>query len=198
MHLVRTLSALAFAVGPSLFAARSARAGPTVSADVDIGPSVSRGAQYADVPESLMRYAGGFGLRIGWRFDIARFFILPEVGVRYIAVRSPGVASQLDRFFGGVRLGWSAPIRPELHLEPAIFAHIGGSTTLDAGDSVDAGLALDLRIKKRFTVGVHVSYDVTYYISSESEINSCEPDTPSAGFPAQWLDMGIHGGVVFW
>ena len=207
------------------FAATRAHAGPTVNTDLDLGtstkstPSSTSIAPLSPAPSPL--YTAGFGLRAGWRVDMAPVWFLPELGASYVVERSQQVPRavppsdlSLARFFVGGRVGWSGALRPELQFEPSIYGHGGGGWySQSSGSAFDVGLSLDLRIRQHFIVGAQVGYDVVTVYSSTSTA-PCQPTTimttsgtvtlpcpvivsaPSVADP--WVSYGIHAGWLFW
>ena len=223
LHLPRPLSTLtaALALAAAFFTTTPAHAGPTVSADLDLGTSLG-GRNVASGTGSLMApgpsplYIVGFRARAGWRFDIGPLWLLPEIGGGYDVERfaGAGVESSLPRAFGGARAGLSLPLLPALRLEPGVYGHAGFAQYQadDNGTAFDAGLALDLRILRRLLVGVQVGYDVVtvWHPGSEPSTPSpgcamnafgvCAPTSAGGSSPLadRWLSYGLHAGVLFW
>jgi hypothetical protein len=219
------------ALAAPLTSATSAHAGPTVSADLDLGTSTKSGppanaiAPSGPTPSPL--YTAGFGLRAGWRFDVAPagflpVWFLPELGGSYVVERFQGVPTalpppdlSLGRFFAGGRIGISVALRTELQLEPSIYGHGGGGWySQSSGSAFDVGLSLDLRIQRHFIVGAQVGYDVVT-VYSRNATSPCTPTTIiTAGGPVTlpcpivsspvlatadpWVSYGIHAGWLFW
>jgi hypothetical protein len=214
MTMNRPLLAVAFLLAAHLLTTQ-AHAGPTVSADLDLGTS-TKGAPnpyiYPGAPYSLL-YTVGFTLRAGWRFDVAPVWFLPEIGGGYAVERYLEVGT-LGRFFGGGRIGWSGVIRPELRFEPSIYGHGGGGWygSGASGSAFDVGLSLDLRIRGHLIVGAQVGYDVvTVYpqaapCTPQMGITTptgpitlpCATPLPSPSVADPWVSYGIHAGWLFW
>lgn len=201
MHLLRPLSALVLATAPAVLAAPSAHAGPTASVDLDFGTATNSAPGPTGIyasPSPL--YTAGFVLRVGWRFDVAPVWFVPEIGGGYVVERfepipttTSAVSGHVGLLFGGGRFGFSVVVQPELRFEPGVFGHVGGgwySSSLNA-PAFDVGLALDLRIRRRFIVGAHVGYDVVILSHVPNEFL-----TPPVTDP--WVSYGLHGGFLFW
>ncbi len=196
-----------------------ATAGPTVSADLDLGTAtksrlpISDGCALFPVPAPL--YTVGFTLRTGWRFDVGPLWIVPELGGSFGIERwtsnqtlvAGGLGdSQLGRLFGGARIGWAGVVlAPALRFESALFGHLGAGwyDSGAIGSAFDVGLSLDLRIRERFIVGVQVAYDVvTVWPSGPDPI--CGPEngfacgSPPSPVADPWVTYGIHAGWLFW
>ena len=78
-----------------------ALAGPTVSADLDLGTSVMTGSAsssyiYTPYPASSPLYLVGFTLRAGWRFDLGPVWLLPR-DWRWVRGREHRVSPQVRR-----------------------------------------------------------------------------------------------------
>ena len=133
VHVLRLVPAAAVALAAVSAVTTPAHAGPTVSADLDLGTSTSTvysGYGYTTSPLYLV----GFTLRAGWRFDLgAAVWFLPEIGGSYAVEHfvlgayemPPAPSPRVARFFGGGRVGWSGALRPELRFEPSIYGHVG-------------------------------------------------------------------------
>jgi hypothetical protein len=206
----RHLLALPLLLALTALPTASAHAGPTVSADLDLGTS-TKSTPGEEVPPSPL-YIAGFLVRAGWRFDVAPVWLLPEIGAGYAVERfatisgGPSLNANLARFFAGGRIGWSGPLQPDLHLEPSIYGHVGGGWysgyyNQATGYACDVGLSLDLRIRRHFIVGAQVGYDVVTVPPVPAA-----PAPPLAGYipmasPAvadPWVSYGIHAGWLFW
>jgi hypothetical protein len=195
------------AVAAVLATASTAHAGPTVSADLDLGTSVKHDSVYSGPlvgptvgPSPL--YIVGFRVRAGWRFDLGPIWLLPELGggydhERFAAPGDPGVS--LPRAFGGLRGGVSLPVAPALRLEPAVFGHLGWAWYVtDApmdGLAADVGAALDLRFLQRFIVGVHLGYDV---VTTKPTVAGPPPSSKQVTLADGWVAYGLHAGVLLW
>ena len=187
----------------------AAHAGPTLSTDLDLGTS-TRSLPPGEVPPSPL-YILGFVLRAGWRFDLSPVWFLPEVGVGYASERfadifdGPSENANLTRFFGGGRIGWSSPLGPQLHLEPAIYGHVGagwysGFYNQMTGYACDVGVSLDLRIRRHLLVGAQLGYDVVT-IPPQPELTPSGATYITTTAPAiadPWVSYGLHAGWLFW
>jgi hypothetical protein len=222
----RALSTLtaALALAAAFFATTQAHAGPTVSADLDLGTSTRPTAAFAestgDTPSSP--YTIGFTLRAGWRFDIGPVWLLPEIGGSYAVERfqaETAVTGQptahLSRFLAGGRIGWSGVGVPAIRFEPAIYGHAGAGwySAQEDGPAFDVGLSLDLRILRRLIVGVQAGYNVVTILHPAAgtspspspgcvqTASGCVPLAPSSiAIPAVsdgWVSYGLHAGVLF-
>jgi len=221
MNTSRPLRALPLllALSAPLTSATPAHAGPTASADLDLGTSTRPTSPGGPSP----LYTVGITLRAGWRLALDRVpvWFLPEIGASYAVDRiRSGVGSTvgsttspLGRIFGGGRVGWTYGLRPELRFEPSIFGHAGAGWPVAGliGSAFDVGLSLDLRIREHFIVGAQVGYDVvTVYPPSTTYppttvIIAGTPVTLPGGttgpFPPiadPWVSYGVHAGWLFW
>jgi hypothetical protein len=90
-------------------------AGPTVSADLDLGTSTRSTASdtLGVLPSPAPLYIVGFVVRAGWRFDVAPVWFLPEIGVSVhppqsgrvpMALTLPAVADPWLSY--GIHAGW--------------------------------------------------------------------------------------------
>jgi hypothetical protein len=202
----------------------SAHAGPTVGADLDLGTHIHN----SDLPPSQggpdrpLLYIAGFTLRAGWRFDVPRgVFLVPEAGAGWAIERHFGglgvdsTTGHVVRVLGGGRAGWSGAVAPDLRLEPAVFGHagLGWYDALRDGTAFDVGLGLDLRIRRRFLVGVQFAYSVVtvwhpYYAALPGpNPPSCVPSVTGPVCPAPgsvlpladpWIGYGVHACYLFW
>jgi hypothetical protein len=215
-HSLRLLPTVAALLALAAFSTvtTQAHAGPTVSADLDLGTSVLPSGTYiaATQPVGDPLYLVGFTLRAGWRFDLGPVWLLPEIGGGYAVERfqfPEGMVLDLGRFFGGARVGWSGVLlAPELRFEPSIFGHVGGGWYSDqmTGVSFDAGISLDLRIRQHFIVGAQAGYDVVRVppMGSQGQCSMVAFGMPCdtiRGTPAlldEWVTYGIHAGWLFW
>ncbi len=204
-----------------------AHAGPTVSADLDLGtstrsttPSAAGVAALLPLPAPL--YVTGFTFRAGWRFDLAPVWFLPELGAGYevehfpssvqgLPTLYPSTTAAMERFLVGGRIGWSGVgLGSAVQVEPSIFGHFGGGWydawfSDTSGVACDVGLSLDFRIQKHFLVGAQVGYDV---VTVPSRTTSTTVTTPlgtvtvpgvtTPGFDDPWVSYGIHAGWLFW
>jgi hypothetical protein len=179
----------------------TAHAGPTVSLDFDAGPPLTR-IVGPPGPTFSMLYEVGFSGRVGWRFEAPRgVFVQPEAGGGYSAIGPRAVLPHFARVFAGVRVGWSRALLPDLRIEPAGFVHGGLGTSDVTGATLDAGLALDLRIKGLLLVGIHGAYDVflVNYSATNCMIGSVvNPCTDTPVVAVQGVAFGAHAGVLFW
>jgi hypothetical protein len=197
--------------------APTAHAGPTVSADLDLGTSTKHDLmQGSDVVLTSPLYVVGFALRVGWRFDVRSFFLQPEIGGGYAVERST-TGNSVGRAFGGGRVGWSGVVGPQLRIEPAIFGHAGAASygSSLAGSVFDAGVSLDLRVRGNFLVGVHGGYTVVtvWYptcaplqgaqttsgpVCASSGLNRFDPPPALPPQADPWVGYGVHAGWLFW
>ncbi len=202
-----------------------AHAGPTVSADLDLGTSTrsSADAAYGILPLASPLYITGFTFRAGWRFDVAPVWLLPELGASYevehypssiegIPTVYPSTTAEMERFFVGGRIGWSGvAMGPQVQFEPSIYGHVGGGWysawfSGPPGVAGDAGLSLDLRIRRHFLVGAQVGYAVvtvpSHTLSSSMPVlTTTGPVAVTVtvpGFTDPWVSYGIHAGWLFW
>jgi hypothetical protein len=170
--------AAALTLAATLSTTRSAHAGPTVAADLDLGTSVGQGVNAyvrglnpsgGSISPPAALYVTGLRLRAGWRFDVGPVWILPEVGGGYDVERfqdgPSGGGHPLPRAFGGARAGVSLPLAPLVRFEPGIYGHAGYArywltAAPDNGLASDVGLALDLHLFRYLIVGAQVGYDV--------------------------------------
>ncbi len=219
MTLQRSLLPLTALTLSAVLLTTPAHAGPTVSADLDLGTSTRSTPSdclCTSGATPLPLYIAGFALRAGWRFDVgpagvAPLWLLPELGWSYVVERlqsAPATTfppdSSLLRFFVGGRIGVSVALRPELQLEPSVYGHVGGGTYdgeyIDStGTAFDVGLSVDLRVRQHFLVGAQVGYDV---VSVPSHPNIAPNGFPlpgfTPGFADPWVSYGIHAGWLFW
>ncbi len=215
MTTTRLLAPLLLALAAPLLTTQ-ALAGPTVSADLDLGTSTrSAGSIDAALPNPSPLYLAGFVLRAGWRFDVAPVWFLPEVGAGYAVERFAGTPTQiapgnyvsapadvgLARLFGGGRIGWSGVLRPELDLEPSIDGHAGAGWygagySRSPGYACDVGLSLDSRVRRHVILGVQVGYDVVSVQPPQSAGVPAVFSLPAVADP--WVSYGIHAGWLFW
>ncbi len=178
-------------------AAPSAVAGPTVSADLDLGTSIGRDLSPSPGPagtaQTSLLYIAGFRIRAGWRFDLGPVFLVPEIGGGYDVQRFSGAPDgSLPRAFGGARGGLSLPLLPLLRLEPGVYGHIGYAPSTGPGLANDVGLALDLRLLRFLLVGAHVGYEVvTRWVSTAPFSEG------TVAIADRWIGYGVHAGVVF-
>ena len=187
---MRNLVLPAAALAAVLAVSKRALAGPTVSADLDLGTSIGRDT--APTQTSLL-YIAGFRIRAGWRFSLGPVFLVPELGGGYDVQRFSGAPDgSLPRVFGGARAGLSLPVLPLLHFEPGLYGHVGYAPSHGAGLANDVGLALDLRLLRVLLIGAHVGYEVvTRWVS-------LAPISPeSVAVADEWIGYGVHAGVVF-
>jgi hypothetical protein len=223
LQLPRALSTLAAALvlAAAFSTTTPAHAGPTVSADLDLGTALgarnlASGTDSLMAPRPSPLYIVGFRVRAGWRFDIGPVWLLPEIGGGYDKERFVGtsVESSLPRAFGGARAGLSLSLLPGLRIEPAVYGHAGFAQYQadDNGTAFDVGGALDLRILRHLLVGVQVGYDVVTVwhpgsgqgsSSSGCPMNAfgqCAPTSAgaSSALADRWLSYGLHAGVLFW
>jgi RNA polymerase sigma-70 factor, ECF subfamily len=195
-----------------------AHAGPTVSADVDLGsstkgaPTPSSAGAVPPGPSAL--YAVGFGLRAGYRFDLTpAWWLLPEIGAQYTVLRTytygdtNEAESGVSRVFGGGRAGWSGVLRPDLRIEPAVYGHagVGWYHLPENGTAFDVGASIDLRIRWRCFVGVQLGYTVvTVWHPAGRSVVVVVPTGPvtlpgAANADANpWVSLGLHAGFLFW
>jgi hypothetical protein len=181
------LTALLAAV---LFAS-SARAdsGGRLTADLDLGSTT----------DFSTRMTAGGALRFGWRFDLGRIWIEPEIGGAYAALTGIGCDSCREmnhtlRGFGGMRLGGAGLLAGVI--EPALFGHVGYGRVLGAheynaepstgGPAADVGFAIDVVLTGHLRFGGQAAYNV---IAARDEASSAPPP--------KWITFGLHAGVVF-
>ncbi len=223
----RTLSPLllstAVALAVMLSLASSAQAGPTLSADLDLGALVDQESIGTEMGQQFpVVYLAGFLIRAGWRFDLGTVFLVPEIGGGYAVEPAPSLdggpvcgglpgggescATGLFRGLGGLRAGLSFPLGPTVRFEPAIYGHAGYALYLGGpasglggrghGVANDIGLSLDLRLLTHLVLGAHLGYNVvTTWQSLSSEVQGI-PGT--ASFADRWVGYGLHAGVLFW
>jgi len=160
-----------------------AEVGGHVDADFDLGTSATEGALTV-----------GGGGRFGWRFDLGRVWLQPEVGGHYTALTLVGCdlcvhGAHVARVTGGARLGGSGLISGVI--EPALFAHGGyGWLTSEAkGPVFDVGFALDVAAVRYSRFGVQGAYNLISPTPGE-------PGTPVI-VTARWISFGLHAGAVF-
>jgi hypothetical protein len=197
-----------------------AKAGPTVSADLDLGTSTRSGATPATGPLPILPnpsplYVTGFTFRAGWRFDVAPVWFLPELGASYdvehflsgvqdVVYVYPSTTAAMERFFVGGRIGWSGVLGPEVRFEPSIYGHAGAGWyhaffSDSTGYACDVGLSLDLRIGQHFIVGAQVGYDVVTVppvAATMTYLTGVTNAVPAVADP--WISYGIHAGWLFW
>jgi hypothetical protein len=210
-------AALALAV---VTATPQAHAGPTISADLDLGTSI-----HHDIanpyglgslsPRASPLYVLGFRVRAGWRFDLGPVWLLPEIGGGYDIERyvsDAGTTQQtphLPRVFGGGRVGLSLSLGPGLRFEPGLYGHAGfAQYQADYnGSAFDTGLSLDLRVLKFLIVGAQVGYDVvTVWHPWSDQPNPVGTGSGgimmmpggSTALADKWVSYGLHAGVLFW
>ena len=178
-------------------AAPSALAGPTVSADLDLGTSIGRDLAPSPgpsgaAPTSLL-YIAGFRIRAGWRFSLGPLLLVPEIGGGYDVQRFSGAPDgSLPRVFVGGRGGLSLPVLPLVRFEPGLYGHIGYAPGTGPGLANDVGLALDLRLLRFLLVGAHVGYEVVTRWLSAAPFSS-----GTVAIADRWIGYGVHAGVVF-
>ncbi len=181
-----------------------AHAGPTVSANLDLGTSVgsSTGGPMGDYPPVAVE---GFRVRGGWRFDLGPIWLVPEIGAGYDVLYYFVGSVSLPRVFGGARAGVSLPLAPTLRFEPGIYGHVGYAYFGDAllpGNAMtnDVGLALDLRLLQRILVGAHVGYEVvtTWQPAMTTPLPGGTPMAYTVAYAEKWIGYGVHAGVLFW
>ena len=186
---MRNLVVPAAALAALLAASSPALAGPTVSADLDLGTSIGRDS----APSASLLYIAGFRIRAGWRFSLGPVFLVPEIGGGYDVQRFTGAPDgSLPRVFGGARAGLSLPVLPLLHVEPGLYGHVGYAPSNGAGLANDVGIALDLRLLRVLLIGAHVGYEVVTRWVSLAPLSS-----ESVAVADKWIGYGVHAGVVF-
>ncbi|HVY49185.1 MAG TPA: hypothetical protein VHB21_25015 [Minicystis sp.] len=113
---------------------------------------------------------------LGYRLHAARVWLQPELVGGF---RGFGRNVDIGRVGVGARLGFGRLIQPEL------YAHVGGAFGDASGFNFDGGGALDLKVSLLF-VGVHAGVDIL----------STNAAGPVAGSTTQWLDLGLHAGLL--
>jgi hypothetical protein len=95
-----------------------------------------------------------------------------------------------------VRLGGDGLIARVI--EPALFGHAGCGWITQAdgfdllrGPTFDAGVALDVKVTRRFGLGLQSAFNVV--------VGAAPRDAPYLGGPAtvRWLSYGVHGEARF-
>jgi hypothetical protein len=182
--------ALASLLATVLFAS-SARAdsGGRLTADLDLGSTT----------DFSTRMTVGGALRFGWRFDLGRVWLEPEIGGAYAALTGVGCdfcrgMNHTLRGFGGMRLGGAGLLAGVI--EPALFGHVGYGRVLGAheynadpstgGPAADVGFAIDAVLTRHFRFGGQAAYNV---IATRDEASSAPPP--------KWITFGLHAGVAF-
>jgi hypothetical protein len=132
------------------------------------------------------RTGEAFGARLGYRFGLPLVSLTPEVGYSYVHLGSVESAPAIDvnRLFIGARLGFGSI------LVPSVYAHFGygfvgttnGPLNPDNGVTVDAGLALDLRVIPHFGFGIHGGY---------ATVASSTPGS------VDWVNYGVQADLSF-
>jgi hypothetical protein len=139
---------------------------------------------------------GGFKLRIGAEIRRPWLRIIPEGGFGYthLFVDDQGFNGgsgnegwNMERIFGGVRIGFGEVV------VPILYAHIGYGWRLGADDvgsnpiansgglTADGGVGLDFHLIRHFGFGFHLEYDTV-------QTNVAVPD---------WVAFGAHLDVRF-
>src|SRR5580658_2966633 len=143
-------------------------------------------------PNNLSTMGTGFKLRFGDQFRLRYGIKLtPEVGWAFDHVfpANAGYPENLNRIFGGVRLGFGHWV------VPTVYAHLGVgfrtdsvapgvASVSDQGVSLDTGVAVDFHITRHLTIGPHAEY---VFIDA--------PVLGSAG--PQWIAFGGQLDVLF-
>jgi hypothetical protein len=188
----------------AFLSAPAAHAGPGFDVDLSMGPHLGAGTDYTG---TTIAYA--VAGRAGWRFDLGPFWIQPEAGGEYTAIRDTGFVDvtgaatstvtsfQIARALFGVRIGG----RIARVVEPALYAHGAVAFLLGqqgVGPAVDAGIALDLALVPRFRFGIHSAYNyATFFVPTCTEGILCD-EPPTSGRPhVDWLTYGVHAGMGF-
>ena len=176
--LLASSSALACALVALIGSERAAHA-QTVGVDLDGMTPVGSSPGYARTGE-------GASVRIGYRFGLPLVSLTPEIGYGYMHLGAAGNNPDIDvnRLFIGARLGFG-----EI-LVPSVYAHFGygfvGTTNTplnpDNGVTVDAGVALDLRIVPHFGFGIHGGY---------ATVASSTPGS------VDWINYGVQADLSF-
>jgi len=112
---------------------------------------------------------------LGYRLHVGPFFLQPEAVGGY---RNLGDAS-LGRFGAGAHFGFGHLVQPQ------VYAHVGAAFGDVSGFNFDGGGALDLKVSVVY-VGVHAGFDIL----SNSAVG------PASGNSIQWLDLGLHAGLL--
>jgi hypothetical protein len=164
------------ALAAALFAVREARAGITVSAEMDA-------AQGIELPSPNMGARPGYGLggTLGYRIGIGPIFVQPEAQGSYFAfpAGTGGIQTRMLRLMGGGRIGLSG------RFQPTLFAHAGGAwlDTYTSGRSMAAGFAMGFKLLPVLIVGAQAAYNVVSV-------------SGTLGTP-RWVSYGAHVAVDF-
>jgi hypothetical protein len=193
--MTRCLQGLVVLLFALLVAPAHADPGGRVAVDLDLGGPIGVDAR---------SFAIGAAARFGWRFDLGPVWLQPEVGGGYVAfvgsdsywwtaTRYP--AARAGRVTGGVRLGGEGLIARVI--EPALFGHAGCGWITQAsgydllrGPTFDAGVALDAKLTRRFSVGLQSAFNVVA-APAPSEAPYLGPAT------VRWLSYGVHAEARF-
>jgi hypothetical protein len=156
---------------------------------------------------NLSVLGGGFKLRFGDQIRLRHGLVLtPEVGYAFdhLFTSSPGVAVtpgvvttgdwNMNRFFGGVRLGFGRIVVPTLYAHVGYaFRSISAANNANPeivnfgqnGLAFDTGIAVDIHLARHLSFGPHVEYVA---VTNSDGINQSSP---------QWLSFGAHLDFLF-
>lgn len=161
------------ALAVALCAAREARAGIAVSAELDA-------AQGIELPSGA-RAGYGLGGTLGYRIGIGPIFVQPEAQGSYFAfpAGTGGIQTRMLRLMGGARVGLLG------RFQPTVFAHAGGAwlDTYTSGRSMAAGFAMGFKLLPVLIVGAQAAYNVVSV-------------SGTLGTP-RWVSYGAHVTVDF-
>lgn len=155
-----------------LLFAREVRAEKTTQVAVDLEYAAS-------IDEDEVGSGAGVSLRLGYRLELPRISLVPEIGASFQAFSGDRDA-KLYTGFAGVRLGLGGVV------EPSIFVHAGlgklAGREPDTGPTFDVGLALTLTRLPHLDVGVHAAYANMFLDGGEN---------------LDCLHTGLHAGIGF-
>jgi hypothetical protein len=143
---------------------------------------------------NLSTLGSGFKIRFGDQFRLRYgIHLTPEVGYAFDHVfpAGAGYPENMNRFFGGVRLGFGRWVVPTL------YAHIGfgfrsidvpaGTSASDTGFTFDTGFAVDFRLARHLSIGPHVEY-----VLMDAPVSG-----PFGSGGPQWIAFGGHLDILF-
>jgi hypothetical protein len=200
---MRRLLVPCLTVAALLAAPTPAYAGPGFDVDLGMGPNLGGGA-YIGSATIAFAVAG----RAGWRFDLGSVFIQPEAGGEYTSIRDSGYVDptgaattsvstfEMARALAGARIGGLIA----RVVEPSLYAHGGVAWLLGrsgVGPTLDAGIAIDMKLVPRFRFGIHSAYNYATFFVPTCTGPLCDEPTYGGHPHFDWLTCGVHAGMGF-
>ena len=172
-----SVAALALTVGAGLLVTSPARG------ELDLRPH----ARAVLLLQSGEVAGGGeAGLSLGYNPELEPLLVIPELSASFAGFGGDFSGVGL-RALAGVRGGVAGPVEPSFGLRIGYgltTLSSGGSSALESGFAIDAGLGLDVRPERWLTVGGELTYDLLIL--------------PLPGQAATLHTLGAGGSVAFW